>query len=138
MSRAQRIVALARSQVGAPYRHLGRDAGGFDCLGLALWIAERLGLTVPPIPAYSRTPSGRYMAQQLRTHALPIRVSQAIPGDFYHMAFNRQPQHIAILVEQDPARIVHADGQRGRVVEHALSAAWQARIRAAYRFPVAA
>lgn len=137
MNQRQKIVELARSLVGVPYRHMGRDATGIDCLGVAIWIAEELGLPVPEVGDYSRVPSGRRMMLGFREHAIPIRLSEAEPGDFIHLAYSRQPQHVAILTGVDPWRVVHADSIVGRVTEHSLSNGWLARIRGTYRFPEA-
>ena len=127
------IVTLAESQIGKPYRHMERGPQAFDCLGLLLWIAEQIGFELPHVEPYSRNPSGRRMALALQQYARSIRISAAGPGDFLHMAFNRQPQHLAVLVA--PSTIVHADSQRGRVVRHRLSGDWLEKVRAAYAFP---
>lgn len=135
MRQADKIISVARGLIGTQYRHMGRDRTGIDCLGVAIYVAKALGMDVPPTGDYSRNPSGRRMMLAFREHAIPIRVSEAEPGDFLHMAFQQLPQHVAIITESDPMTIVHADSVVGRVVEHPLSATWRARIRGAYRFP---
>lgn len=135
MSQRERIVELARSLVGVPYRHMGQDKTGMDCLGVAVWIARQIGIEVPHIGEYSRVPSGRRMILGFRQHAIPIRLSEALPGDFLHMAFTQQPQHVAIITSVNPWRVVHANSVDGKVVEHSLNTEWLSRVRGAYRFP---
>lgn len=41
---------ILREVEGVPYRHLGRDCRGLDCLGHIYWVSRRLGLpfSLPP------------------------------------------------------------------------------------------
>lgn len=135
MNDGDEIVALARSIIGVPYRHMGRDTTGMDCLGVVLRVAELRGYELPVVGEYSRNPSGKRMARLLCKHAIQIRPNMARSGDFLHMAFGRHPQHLAIISSDDPTRIIHADSEVGRVVEHTLSDGWIDRVRGAYRFP---
>src|SRR4029077_16267132 len=45
------IAAVATSLIGTPYQFGGADGAGFDCSGLALYVHERVGLTIPPTAA---------------------------------------------------------------------------------------
>ena len=43
-----------KSYLGAPYEHLGHQAGGCDCLGLVRWVyQEELGITLPDPGTYA-------------------------------------------------------------------------------------
>src|ERR1700689_5971038 len=69
------IAAAAAALVGTPYHFGGADAAGFDCSGLALYVHERAGLSIPRTAA----------AQEKAAHLVPD--SQLAPGDlvFFHI-----------------------------------------------------
>ena len=72
------------------------------------------------------------MRRALSTFFTPIDVTEALPGDFYYMAWVREPQHVALLTDLG---IIHGyEGGPGKVVEHSLDARWQRRIVGAYRY----
>ena len=125
------IVTAARSYVGTPFLHQGRTAKGLDCVGLCIRVAHDLKLTQFDIDGYSRVPSGRMMQRILAEQCERIDIQDILPGDILHMAFEDEPQHLAIVTDKG---IIHANGNRG-VVEHWLDAEWHYRIRGAYRLP---
>lgn len=125
------VIDTARDYLGVPYQHQGRTRNGLDCIGLAIVVAHDLGLTDFDIDGYGRVPSGKRMSMQLSAECTKLRNGSAKPGDLLHMAYEKQPQHIALVTDKG---IIHADSQRG-VVEHRLDSAWRARIRGAYRLP---
>ena len=92
MSTPERIVALARSQLGVPYVYGGASPAGFDCSGLILWITEQLGLT------------GWEHGSQWQFYNSPApRVRGAPePGDFvffdYVPSNPQQPEHVGICI----------------------------------------
>ena len=89
------IAAAASALVGTPYHFGGADQGGFDCSGLALYVHERVGLSIP-----------RTAAEQQRA-ARPVPSSQMLPGDllFFHMR-KRGIDHVGIYLGD--GRFVHA------------------------------
>jgi cell wall-associated NlpC family hydrolase len=89
------LAALAVSLVGAPYHFGGADAAGFDCSGLALYVHERVGLTIP------RTAS----EQQRAARAVPL--GELAPGDlvFFHI-HTRGVDHVGIYAGS--GRFIHA------------------------------
>src|SRR5688572_1085201 len=66
---AQRAVALARKQLGTPYRWGGASPRGFDCSGLVSWVYGRLGVELPHNAA-AQFSAGR-----------PVKPSKLRPGD---------------------------------------------------------
>ena len=44
---ADRVVKLARKQLGVPYAWGGASPSGFDCSGLVSWVYGRLGVDLP-------------------------------------------------------------------------------------------
>lgn len=122
----------ARAYLGAPFLHQGRDRRGIDCGGLAICCAKDCRLSDFDIDGYGRVPSGRRMQRILSEQCTEIPISEALTADLYHMAFEDEPQHIAIISR--PGYIIHADNMRG-VVEHILDDSWRYTIRGAYRLP---
>jgi cell wall-associated NlpC family hydrolase len=89
------IAATARALVGTPYHFGGADAAGFDCSGLALYVHERAGVSIP------RT------AREQQKAARPVTLDALLPGDlvFFHM-HARGIDHVGIYVGD--GRFVHA------------------------------
>lgn len=116
------IAALAVSLVGTPYHFGGADAGGFDCSGLALYVHERFGLTIP------RTAR----EQQRAAHAVPL--GELAPGDlvFFHIR-GRGIDHVGIYAGS--GRFVHAPRAGGAVAYGNLSEGYyRVRLVSAGRF----
>jgi cell wall-associated NlpC family hydrolase len=44
---AERVVELARRQLGVPYVWGGASPSGFDCSGLVMWVYGRVGVSLP-------------------------------------------------------------------------------------------
>jgi cell wall-associated NlpC family hydrolase len=88
------LVAGATAMLGQPYRWGGSAPGGFDCSGLVVYAAQRVGLRVP------------------RTAGEQIHAGQAIPrdhlqpGDLVFMKLARKGLHVGIAI--DNTRFVHA------------------------------
>jgi cell wall-associated NlpC family hydrolase len=102
------IATLAVSLVGAPYHFGGADAAGFDCSGLARYVHERVGLTIP------RTAR----EQQRAAHAVPL--ARLAPGDLVFFRIHaRRVDHVGIYVGS--GRFVHAPRAGGAVTYGSLS-----------------
>lgn len=135
-------VEIARGWVGTPYRHQASRKGvGCDCLGLlrGVW-REMLGAEPEAPPAYTPDwgePEGRErLLHAAARHLRPVGLIEARPGDVLVFRMRRQAvaKHVGLLSDTAPGAFIHAYSGRG-VVESPLSAAWAARIAAAFRFP---
>jgi cell wall-associated NlpC family hydrolase len=127
-----RVIDLARSQIGVKFRHQGRIPGQYlDCAGLAAYIATELGLEFNEWPGYGRTPYKGLLQAVLDEQPCLEKVSVRQPGDLLLMRFLKEPQHVAICAG---ATVIHSYEAVGRVCEHDLDAIWMARITAIYRF----
>ena len=116
------IAALAVSLVGAPYQFGGADAAGFDCSGLAFYVHERFGFTIP------RT------AREQQRAARPVPLGELEPGDlvFFHI-HKRRVDHVGIYA--GAGRFVHAPRAGGAVAYGDLSDGYyRARLVGAGRF----
>ena len=129
---ADDIITAARAQLGTPYQHQGRIPGlALDCAGLAAVIARQFGLEYIERLDYGRIPHRGLMESTLDMQPCLQRVSGRRPGDLLLMAWNKQPNHVAIFAGDT---IIHSYQAVGRVCEHALDQEWQRRIVRVYRF----
>ncbi len=99
-----RIVSVAESLIGAPYRFGGVSRDGIDCSGLVVFAHAAVGLAVP-----------RTVGEQ-RAAARPIAPSELAPGDlvFFHFVHG-VTDHVGIYAGR--GRFIHAPA-RGRVVSY--------------------
>jgi cell wall-associated NlpC family hydrolase len=89
------IVDAAAGLVGRPYHFGGADAAGFDCSGLALYVHERAGLTIPRTAA----------AQQQAAHPVPL--ASLAPGDLVFFRMHAHGiDHVGIYAGD--GRFIHA------------------------------
>jgi cell wall-associated NlpC family hydrolase len=116
------IATAAAALVGTPYHFGGADAGGFDCSGLALYVHERVGLTIP------RTASEQQHA------ARPVPLAEILPGDLVFFRIRKRGiDHVGIYT--GGGRFVHAPHPGVAVISADLSGGYYARhIAGAGRF----
>ena len=110
MSVRDSIVAIARAQIGTPYRLGGTTPGrGFDCSGLVRYVLGALKVALP-----------RTAAQQAIVGAgLPKDTTRLRPGDLLTFGRGTRITHVGIYVGD--GRYVHASTTAGRVIETSLS-----------------
>lgn len=116
------IAALAVSLVGTPYHFGGADAAGFDCSGLAFYVHQRFGLTIP------RT------AREQQHAAGKVSLGELAPGDlvFFRM-HGRRVDHVGIY--SGSGRFIHAPRAGGAVAYGDLAEDYyRARLASAGRF----
>jgi NlpC/P60 family putative phage cell wall peptidase len=144
MSGQARIVAVARSWIGTPYRHQASCKGaGADCLGLVrgVW-RELMGrepeMPPPYTPDWAERPGGgviaETMAEGARRHLIEIDLAAAAMGDvvLFRMRTGGPAKHAAIL--NGEGGMIHAYSGRA-VVETDLSRWWAMKLAFAFRFP---
>jgi cell wall-associated NlpC family hydrolase len=103
------VVALAKRQVGAPYRRGGSNPSGFDCSGLVRYVYAQVGVSLP-----------HNAAQQYRL-GTEVKRDNLEPGD---LVFFDRLRHNGIYIGD--GRFIHAR-QPGRGVNVArLDDEWYA------------
>lgn len=137
----ERVVALAESWIGTPYRHQGATKGvGCDCIGLirGIW-RELYGGEPEAVPAYApdwaeRSGEDRLMDAAARLFGKAVPVREAEPGDL--LLFRWRPdcaaKHAGILA--GPRHFIHAYEQAA-VTRSVLVPSWRRKIAAVHRFP---
>jgi murein DD-endopeptidase len=80
-----RLVELARDELGVPYLYGGTTPRGFDCSGLVYYVYRHAGIKVP------RTANAQFYASH------PLTIEQLRPGDlvFFEIAGDAQ-MHVGI------------------------------------------
>lgn len=135
------LIKAARECLDTPFLHQGRIKGlGLDCAGFIAHPAVKFNLgTNFDRTDYPKSPDSTALGRILDEHMEKrVTFGEKLVADVFWMAFNKQPQHLAIITELYPLRIIHADAFApggGRVVEHILDSIWIKRIRAVYRYP---
>ncbi len=142
-ARGDEIVSRAQGWLGTPYLHQASCKGaGTDCLDLlrGLW-REVYGAEPRAVPAYTADwsePSGREdLLDAAKAVLLAVKAGCEAPGDV--LVFRMRPgavaKHLGILCHCGPdASFIHAYSGHG-VVLSPLSAPWQRKVAAYFRFP---
>jgi NlpC/P60 family putative phage cell wall peptidase len=143
MTRNTDIVREARRWLGTPYQHQASRLGaGADCLGLVRGVWRNLIGTEPEIvPPYTddwSEPSGFELLNEAACRWLtPVELGSVLSGEvlLFRMREGCVAKHLAISASRDgEPTFIHAYTSHG-VVETHLSAPWQRRIIARFRFP---
>lgn len=118
-----RIVVVARSWIGTPYRHRGRIRGaGVDCAMLAAEVYREAGV-IPDFPIEDYPPdwhlhrdAERYLGYVLE-HAREVSIGEVNAGDLVLYRIGRAFAHGAIVDGAGWPAIVHAWQPAGSVIE---------------------
>ncbi len=125
------IVSAARSWIGTPFFHTGREKGlGVDCGGLVIGIMHELQMTDFDDRNYSpATPAGftRALLEKGCIEVLPCEMERGDIMLFNLLGFD---QHVAIYSDG----MIHANSSAGKVIEHDLTEVWERRIASVWRF----
>ena len=129
------IVAEARTWLGTPFQHQARLKGvGVDCAGVPVGIARALKLPYADAQGYSRIPSQGQFRGVLAACLDVIDLADVQPGDLMSFAWRSEEQHIAVVSQLNPLRLIHAWQAIGQCVENDFDAIWQQRLRGCWRF----
>jgi NlpC/P60 family putative phage cell wall peptidase len=139
MTRAEFIVAQARSWIGTPYRHQASLKGvGCDCLGLLRGVWREVSGTEPELPPPYSPDWAEAGADTLlaaaRRHLVEIACLEAAAGDvlLFRWRDDLPAKHCAIATSSDT--MIHAhDG--ASVAEVAYRPWWRRHLVHAFRFP---
>ncbi len=136
----QEFIDAARKWVGTPYHHQARVKGvGCDCIGLVVGVAREFGYEIdrPEFTHYGRSPRGQKMLEFCES-TCGQGIQLWLPGSiavFYMNVDTKRAQHIAIVTEVVPHRIMHCYEQAGGVVEHGIDDKWLQKWICSYNLP---
>jgi cell wall-associated NlpC family hydrolase len=144
----EQIVSSARTYIGTPFRHQGREKGkACDCVGLPLMVGEELGLVDTLGNPFTRYDHVNYGAQPGDDMVLRICRQRLVempeghqiqPGDLLAIKNPRIACHVGIATMlQGSLGVIHALDISGirRVVEHGLRGYHVSHIKAIFTFP---
>jgi cell wall-associated NlpC family hydrolase len=124
------LIAEARTLIGLPFVHCGRNEHGVDCVGVILVPAQRLGLTTFEPATYSPGGHGEYLKECVEENCELVE-GLAQPGDILLFRIRKRLQHLAYLTAG--LTMIHAREQIG-VVESFIDQRWTDRIAGVYRW----
>lgn len=120
----KKVVRVATSMVGRPYRYGGNNPRGFDCSGLVQYSYKRAGIDVPRNTRYQRRHSYKISQRQLKK------------GDL--IFFNQEGKwasHVGIYIGK--GRFVHAPSSGKRVRISSLQKRyWRRHLESIRRFNI--
>ncbi len=128
------LTLAARTWLGVPYRHQGRDRQGVDCGGFIVAIAVPAGL----LPGYAdtrdygRTPTGRLEALlegNLRRVDDPAREGDLVA---IRWRLGERPSHLAYCTGET---LIQAYANARAVVEVSYRQPWVRMTHSVWRFP---
>lgn len=129
------LIAAARALIGQPYRHQGRGAGGFDCIGMILHVAKPLGLLprAPFAADYGRVGQPE-LERIVRDHCEELTTGAAAPGAMVLIQWPgaKFAQHCALSTGET---LIHCCGIMGKVVEHGYRGPWLKRTKSLWWIP---
>lgn len=131
------IVAEAKTWIGVPYRHLGRNKNGVDCLGVVIKVAHGCGLSDFDTANYSKRPDGKQFIRGMREHMQEITLGEVGHGDVAVFREPRHPCHCGIVeVDQYGTRwLIHSYAPYRKVVREHLHRDRERDMMFGFRFP---
>lgn len=139
-----RAITLARAWLGTPYLHQASTLGaGTDCLGLVRGIWRGLYGVEPEVPPvytadWDEVQREEVLWRAALRHLIPVDGGAAPElGEvmLFRMRAGSVAKHLGVRSTAGPVpRMIHAYSGHG-VVETSLSAPWQRRVVARFRFP---
>ncbi|WP_439110364.1 NlpC/P60 family protein [Lentibacter sp.] len=140
---AEAALAEARAWIGTPYHHQASRRGvGTDCLGLlrGVWRAV-YGEEPEAVPAYTPDWSEAQGEERLwaaaERHLVAVPLAAAEAGDIllFRMRGGAVAKHLGIMSAHGAKpKFIHAYSGHA-VLESPLTAPWQRRVAASFRFP---
>lgn len=109
------IIKAARTYVGSPWIHQGRNFSGIDCVGLYIGVGKAFNYPLQDFDgAYKRRPEGTLLLERMRLYNDEIEIGEY--GDIVLIRFPRDeyPQHLGFLANNGHTNtIIHAINNTG-------------------------
>jgi hypothetical protein len=131
------ILSYARSLIGTPFHHQGRQPGlALDCIGVLRAIANHFRFTNHDFMGYSKHPDGETLERELNKCLEPIQPMAVQPGDVltFWVRHPGKTQHAGIATNVGILHSYHSINPVG-VTETVLDEFWCKRVSVCYRFP---
>lgn len=130
----EEIIMHARSMIGTPFRHAGRDQFGIDCVGVLLVSLHKTGLTKWDDVSYSRSIDPVRLRNEILIFCNEAEKDHEIDiADVLIFNVLGVPQHAALVTDMgDHLGIIHSNESLGFVTEHRLDEKWLNRLHSVY------
>lgn len=135
------VAAQAMKWVGTPFAHQGRvrgPAGGVDCVGLPIGVAEELGIELPigvyEALAYPSDPSSEELMRVVSLACEPVEVLMPGRVAVFWWVHPTRPKHVGIVVE---GGFVHARNRlsgKAQVELHPWSLYFREHLHSVWRY----
>lgn len=116
-----KILGLAESHMGTPYRYGGCEPGGFDCSGFVKYCFESsMDISLP------------HISGEIANMGVPVSRAEARPGDivaFAGRSVNGNVGHVGIVYEvtNDAVYFIHSSTSQGVRIDRVKSNYWERR-----------
>ena len=119
------VVREARTWVGVPFLHQGRQQNGIDCWGVPVVVLRAFNALPEGFDDnnYPRAPLCDQIEERLSQFCK--RLTEPVPGCLIALKFARTVTHVAILTDTDT--LIHALERHEAVVEHGFRGMWRTR-----------
>jgi cell wall-associated NlpC family hydrolase len=110
------LIAAARTYIGIPWLHQGRNRQGVDCVGLLICAMADIGIEIPDMQGYRRAPDPEVFVGHIHANSLPEKFP--FPGTLGVFRDGSQPCHVGIFATMyDQMSLIHAAAGPERVKE---------------------
>lgn len=144
MQKRNQIINYSRSWIGTKFHYQGRvkktdhHSGGVDCIGLLMGVAKEAKILTKHQQELIKLDELNYpkiavdnKLSDILDANLPIKTEIDI-ADLILFKFDNYPQHLAIVTELNPVKIIHSYLQARKVAEHYLDENWYQAIYRIY------
>lgn len=129
------VVELARSWLGVPWRHQGRNKLGIDCAGLVLLVAKEAAFFELEVGGYARSPDKQRFVNYFLEYMEQVPLLELKKGDVVLFRDRVSPTHCGIISEKHGVQhLIHAHALRKKVLEEPLQGEWSALWTHGFRF----
>lgn len=127
------FVKEARTWLGVPFHHQGRNRKGIDCLGIIVKCMQSFGIEVKDKTDYPLTPNSVALIKELKKYGDQIPLKDIRPADILLFRISNNPQHLAIKTDLGMIHAYQSLTGKNRVDEVGLDEAWRKRLVMAFR-----
>jgi len=115
--------------IGKPWAEGGRGPDAYDCVGLVLEVAKRLGKQLPDYVSNEATLHAELAAGGDSLADLPRMIHPNV-GDVVLLRMGVNEHHLGVMV--DSCRMLHASRNCAAIIERVNSPLWQRRVMGYY------
>lgn len=135
MSKTEKFVQAALSQIGVAWKHQGRIPGKhLDCLGLLVYAGREAGVVDPEHDSFNYRREGNVsdLDAAIMSYCEQVKRNEIQRGDILLFRGENMNNHLGVAL--DERTFVHAYAVNRKVTIGTLSHYWLNRVSKVYRF----